>query len=108
MVVSPDPARWRDGAAVPGAFIGLPREGGRAAEFVAARKHAGCTAVPPRTGRQAGIDWVIAAFSCADGRGDVVETAGTSGAGLVFVQITPPVGSGPTFVDTMLAGVRVH
>jgi tRNA A-37 threonylcarbamoyl transferase component Bud32 len=130
LVVSPDPARWRTDATTPGAFLGLP--GGRpantvpagsipastapasngpvdpAAVFVAGRPHADCVPASPRRISRAGVEWVIAAFSCADGRGDLVETAGTGPAGLVYVQITPPPGSEPTFVDTLLAGVRVH
>jgi hypothetical protein len=40
----------------------------------------------------------------------VVEAAGAAGgaAGLVYVQIAPPAGSGPEFVDRLLAGVRVR
>jgi hypothetical protein len=39
-----------------------------------------------------------------------VEAAGLGpdGAGLVYVQLTPPAGSGPAFVDSLLAGVRVR
>jgi hypothetical protein len=40
----------------------------------------------------------------------IAETAGIGpgDAGLVYVQIAPPAGSGPEFVDTLLAGVRVR
>jgi hypothetical protein len=40
----------------------------------------------------------------------VVEAAGRApgDAGLVYVQIMPPVGSGPAFVDALLAGIRVR
>jgi hypothetical protein len=64
-----------------------------------------------RTSRQAGIDWVIAHYSaCPDGRGRLVEAAGTGpgDAGLVYAQIAPPADSEPTFVDTLLAGVQVR
>ena len=39
----------------------------------------------------------------------IVEAAGPApgDAGLVYVQIAPPAGSGPAFVDALLAGVRV-
>ncbi|MEU0154189.1 hypothetical protein [Micromonospora fulviviridis] len=39
----------------------------------------------------------------------IVEAAGRadSPAGLLYVQLTPPPGSGPDFVDALLAGVRV-
>ena len=113
LVVSPDPARWGTDAAVPGAFVWLSRTGATLttpAGFVAGRPHAGCTAAPVRTSRQAGIDWVIAQYRCSDGRGWLVEAAGTGpgDAGLVYVQIAPPADSESTFVDTLLAGVRVR
>jgi hypothetical protein len=40
----------------------------------------------------------------------LVEAAGmgTAGAGLVYVQVVPPADSDSTFVDTLLAGVRVR
>jgi hypothetical protein len=63
-----------------------------------------------RRSRQAGIDWVIAAFACTGPRGPLVEAAGTTpaGGGLVYVQIAPPAADGPAFVDSLLAGVRVR
>jgi tRNA A-37 threonylcarbamoyl transferase component Bud32 len=113
LLVSPDPARWRTDDAVRGAFISLAA--GDAADRAPAAlidelPHAGCTPAPVRRSRQAGITWVIAAFSCSDGRGRLVEAAGTGsgGAGLVYVQIAPPAGNASVFVDTLLAGVRVR
>jgi hypothetical protein len=40
----------------------------------------------------------------------LVEAAGIgpAGAGLVHVQIAPPASNAATFVDTLLAGVRVR
>jgi tRNA A-37 threonylcarbamoyl transferase component Bud32 len=123
MIVSPDPERWRTGRAVPGAFIGVSRglaTDGTPAAFVAAQQHAGCTASPVRATRQAGIEWVVARYTaCPDGfdrngrvarKPVIVESAGVGpgGAGLVYVQIAPPAGSGPEFVDELLAGVRVR
>jgi hypothetical protein len=114
LVVSPAPDRWRSDPAVPAAFIGLSRELATRttpAAFVAEQPHAGCVAAPIRTSRQAGIDWVVALHtSCAVGKAVIVETAGVApgDAGLVYVQIAPPAGSGPAFVDTLLAGVRVR
>jgi tRNA A-37 threonylcarbamoyl transferase component Bud32 len=113
LLISPDPARWRTDDAVRGAFIWLGRDGaaGRApASLIAQLPHAGCTPAPVRRSRQAGIDWVIAAFDCPDRRGRLVEAAGTgrAGAGLVYVQIAAPAGNASTFVDTLLAGVRVR
>lgn len=114
LVVSPAPDRWKSDPAMPGAFIGLSREiatRSTPAAFVAQQPHAGCVAAPVRTSRQAGIDWVVALHSfCGSGKASVVETAGVGpgDAGLVYVQIAPPTGSGPAFVDTLLAGVRVR
>ena len=111
LLVSPDPARWQGDDAVPGAFIWLPRDGAARrppAEFLARLPHADCTPAPVRRGRQAGIDWLIAAFTCSD-RGRLVEAVGTgAGGGLVYVQIAPPAGDASAFVDTLLAGVRVR
>jgi eukaryotic-like serine/threonine-protein kinase len=113
LLVSPDPARWRVDDAVRGAFISLARDdtaAGAPAALVAGIRHGGCTAAPVRRSRQAGIEWVIAAFTCTDRRARLVEAAGTvpSGAGLVYVQIAPPARNAPAFVDTLLAGVRVR
>jgi hypothetical protein len=111
--VSPDPAGWRTDDAVRGAFIWLARDNAadRAPAGVIARiPHSGCAPAPVRRSRQAGIDWVIAAFRCPDQRGHLVEAAGAgpAGAGLVYVQIAPPAGNASVFVDTLLAGVRVR
>jgi hypothetical protein len=114
LVLSPDPDRWVADAAVPGAFVGLSRELAARiapAAFVARRAPADCTAAPVRTVRRGGIDWVVAAFTaCPDGKPVIVESAGLGPgrAGLVYVQITPPAGSGTEFVDALLAGVRVR
>jgi hypothetical protein len=113
LLVSPDPARWRTDEAVRGAFIGLAGEGAAdrtPAAVVAQHPHADCTPATVRRSRQAGIDWIIAGFSCADRRGRLVEAAGTGPgrADVVYVQIAPPTGNASTFVDTFLAGVRVR
>jgi tRNA A-37 threonylcarbamoyl transferase component Bud32 len=109
LLVSSDPAHWRTDDAVRGAFLWLAPDG-TAAALVARRPHAGCRAAPVRRSRLAGIDWVIAAFRCADRRGRLVEAAGTGagGAGVVYVQIAPPASNASAFVDTLLAGVRVR
>ncbi|MGC4765703.1 serine/threonine-protein kinase [Micromonospora sp. DT46] len=112
MVMSPDPHRWAADPTVPGAFVGLSASiAARTspAGFVAERPHAACAAAPVRRTRQAGVDWVVARFTCDRGRPEVVEAAGLAPgrAGLVYVQITPPAGSRADFVDTLLAGVRV-
>jgi hypothetical protein len=115
LVISPNPKRWGPSdPTVPGAFIGLSRaiaENSTPAEFIAAKPHPGCIARPVRTTRQAGIDWVIAEFtSCRSGMPTIVEAAGIApaGAGLVYVEIRPSAGSASSFVDTLLAGVRVR
>ncbi|MEU4419911.1 serine/threonine-protein kinase [Actinoplanes sp. NPDC024001] len=113
LLVSPDPVRWRTDGAVRGAFLSLASDGQaeRApAGVVAQIPHADCSQAAVRRSRQAGIDWVIAAFDCPDRRGRLVEAAGTgpAGAGLVYVQIAPPPGNSRAFVDTLLAGVRVR
>ncbi|MGC5334309.1 serine/threonine-protein kinase [Micromonospora sp. DT62] len=112
LVMSPDPHRWAADPTVPGAFVGLSTSiAGRTspAGFVAERPHAACAAAPVRRTRQAGVDWVVARFTCDQGRPEVVEAAGLAPgrAGLVYVQITPPAGSRADFVDALLAGVRV-
>ncbi|MEU4643923.1 serine/threonine-protein kinase [Micromonospora sp. NPDC023814] len=112
LVMSPDPHRWAVDPTVPGAFVGLsPSIAARTspAGFVAERPHAACVAAPVRRTRQAGVDWVVARFTCDQGRPEVVEAAGLAPgrAGLVYVQITPPAGSRADFVDTLLAGVAV-
>ncbi|MER7474561.1 serine/threonine protein kinase, partial [Micromonospora sp. NPDC000018] len=112
LVMSPDPHRWAVDPTVPGAFVGLSASiAARTtpAGFVAERPHAACAAAPVRRTRQAGVDWVVARFTCDQGRPEVVEAAGLAPdrAGLVYVQITPPTGSRADFVDTLLAGVAV-
>ena len=114
LALSPAPDRWKTDPAVPGAFIGLSRElAARTTPvaFVAAHRHTGCVAAPVRTSWRAGVDWVVALYSsCGGSKTTIVEAAGVrpGDAGLVYVQIAPPAGSGPAFVDTLLAGVRVR
>ncbi len=112
--MSPDPARWNSRASVPGAFVGLSQDlsaRSTPTRYVADRQHARCTAAPVHTRRRGGVDWVVAEFtSCDTGKPAIVEAAalGPANAGLVYVQIAPPPGSGPDFVDSLLAGVRVR
>lgn len=112
LVVSPDPGRWAADPAVPGAFVGLSAGTARRTTpegFLAERPHADCAAAPVRRTRQGGVDWVVAAFACPGGRPVIVEAAGRAApAGLLYVQLTPPPGSGEDFVDALLAGVRVR
>ncbi|MET8835201.1 serine/threonine-protein kinase [Micromonospora sp. NPDC004540] len=113
LVVSPDPGRWAADPDVPGAFVGLSAGTARRTTpegFLAERPHADCAAAPVRRTRQGGVDWVVAAFACPGGRPVIVEAAGRAAgpAGLLYVQLTPPPGSGPDFVDALLAGVRVR
>ncbi|MFG2109156.1 serine/threonine-protein kinase [Micromonospora chersina] len=112
LVVSPDPGRWAADPAVPGAFVGLSAGTARRTTpegFLAERPHADCAAAPVRRTRQGGVDWVVAAFACPSGRPVIVEAAGRAApAGLLYVQLTPPPGSGEDFVDALLAGVRVR
>jgi tRNA A-37 threonylcarbamoyl transferase component Bud32 len=114
VVTSPDPARWAVGTTVPGAFLWLSEDGATTTSpsaFIAGRPHAVCVAVPMRTTRQAGLNWLIAGYrDCANGRAQLVEAVGTrpGDTELVYAQIAPPPGSPPAFVDTMLAGVRVR
>ncbi|MEH0973960.1 serine/threonine-protein kinase [Micromonospora sp. CPCC 205546] len=113
LVMSPEPHRWAVDPSVPGAFVGL--SAGIAARttpagFVAERPHAACAAAPVRRTRQAGVEWVVARFTCEEGRPEIVEAAGLAPgrAGLIYAQVTPPADSRPDFVDTLLAGVRVR
>jgi hypothetical protein len=111
LLLSPDPRRWSSDSAVPGAFVGLTRTDATPARFLAEHPHPECAGAPVRTNRIAGIDWVIAEFtSCRGGKPVIVEAAGIGpdGAGLTYIQIAPPAGSGSSFVDTLLAGVRVR
>ncbi|MEH0841499.1 protein kinase [Micromonospora sp. CPCC 205711] len=113
LVVSVDPDRWAADPDVPGAFVGLSTSIARRTTpegFVAERPHAGCAAAPLRRTRQAGIDWVVARYACPAGRPVLVEAAGLAAgrAGLLYVQLAPPAGSGTEFVDALLAGVRVR
>ncbi|HEU4426270.1 MAG TPA: serine/threonine-protein kinase [Pilimelia sp.] len=114
LVISPDPGRWPRDPAVPGAFVGLSESiAARTspARYLGEHPHAECTASPLRISRQAGVAWVVAEFTaCREGKPVIVEAAGTGpdGAGLVYVQIAPPAGRGPEFVDELLAGVHVR
>ncbi|MDO3704143.1 serine/threonine-protein kinase [Micromonospora sp. C28SCA-DRY-2] len=111
LVVSPDPARWAADPSLPGAFVGLSASTARrtgAEGFLAERPHADCAAAPVRRTRQGGVDWVVAGYACPRGRPVIVEAAGTTPAGLLYVQVVPPPGAGPAFVDGLLAGVRVR
>ncbi|MEV4464074.1 protein kinase [Micromonospora echinofusca] len=113
LVMSPDPHRWAADPSVPGAFVGLSADiaaPGSPAGFVAERPHAACAAWPVRRTRQAGVEWVVARFTCDEGRPEIVEAAGLAPgrAGLIYVQVTPPADGRVDFVDTLLAGVRVR
>ncbi|MFB9546691.1 serine/threonine-protein kinase [Micromonospora sagamiensis] len=113
LVMSPDPHRWAADPTVPGAFVGLSASTAARttpAGFVAERPHAACVAAPLRRTRQAGVDWVVARFTCDRGRPVVVEAAGLGPGrtGLVYVQVVPPDGGAADFVDRLLAGVRVR
>ena len=114
LVMSPKPGRWPSDPAMPGAFVGLSQDlsaRSTPTRYIADRQHSGCTAAPVQTRRRADVDWVVAEFtSCRTGKPVIVEAAalGPAGAGLVYVQIAPPAGSGSDFVDALLAGVRVR
>jgi hypothetical protein len=113
LVMSPEPRRWAADPTLPGAFVGLSASAAARttpAGFVAEHPHVDCTALPARVTRQTGVDWVVVTFRCDRGRPVIVEAAGLGPGrtGLVYVQITPPAGSGPGFVDSLLAGVRVR
>ncbi|WP_446219756.1 serine/threonine-protein kinase [Micromonospora sp. IBHARD004] len=113
LVMSPDPQRWAADPTLPGAFVGLSASiAARTSPegFLAERPHATCAAAPVRRTRQAGVDWVVARFSCERGRPEIVEAAGLGPgrSGLIYVQIAPPAGSGADFVYTLLAGVRLR
>ncbi|WP_091464084.1 serine/threonine-protein kinase [Micromonospora inyonensis] len=113
LVMSPDPHRWAVDPTVPGAFVGLSASTAARttpAGFVAERPHAACVAAPLRRTRQAGVDWVVARFTCDRGRPVVVEAAGLGPGrtGLIYVQVVPPHGGAADFVDRLLAGVRVR
>ncbi|GLY26398.1 serine/threonine-protein kinase [Micromonospora sp. NBRC 101691] len=113
LVMSPDPRRWATDPTVPGAFVGLSASTAARttpAGFVAERPHASCAAAPVRRTRQAGVDWVVARFTCDRGRPVVVEAAGLGPdrTGLIYVQVVPPADSDAGFVDRLLAGVRVR
>jgi hypothetical protein len=113
LVMSPQPRRWAADPRLPGAFVGLSASTAARttpAGFLAERPHAGCTSVPARSTRQAGVEWTVVAYRCDRGRPSIVESAGLAPgrAALLYVQIAPPADGGPDFVDTLLAGVRVR
>ncbi|WP_433538199.1 serine/threonine-protein kinase [Micromonospora sp. CA-249363] len=112
LVMSPRPRRWAADPQLPGAFVGLSAATAARttpAGFLAERTHGDCAPAPARTTRQAGVEWTVVLHVCGRGRPRIVESAGLhpDGPALVYVQIAPPAGSGPEFVDTLLAGVRV-
>lgn len=110
LVVSPSPGRWLSDPAVPGAFVGLSRSAAArttAAGFVAERPHARCTAAPVRRTRPAGIDWVVARFSCPTGKPVIVEAAGPAAGSLVYAQIALGAAATDRDVDALLAAIEV-
>ncbi|MFG3554642.1 serine/threonine-protein kinase [Micromonospora sp. NPDC047557] len=113
LVMSPRPRRWAADPRLPGAFVGLSAATAARttpAGFLAERTHGDCAPAPARTTRQAGVEWTVVHYVCDQGRPQIVESAGLhpGGPALVYVQIAPPAGSGPDFVDTLLAGVRLR
>jgi hypothetical protein len=111
LVVSPAPGRWLSDTHVPGAFIGLSDVGTTPAAYVAEHPRVRCTAAPTRTIRGVGVDWTVAEYvACPGSKPTIVEAAGRSAGsgGLVYAQIMPPAGSGPEFVDALVAGIRVR
>ncbi|GAA2193279.1 serine/threonine-protein kinase [Micromonospora lupini] len=112
LVMSPQPRRWAADPHLPGAFVGLSATTAARttpAGFLAERTHGDCAPAPARTTRQAGVEWTVVTYRCDRDRPSIVESAGLHPArrALVYVQIAPPADSGPDFVDTLLAGVRV-
>ncbi|MEU8330758.1 serine/threonine-protein kinase [Micromonospora sp. NPDC048839] len=113
LVMSPQPRRWAADPRLPGAFVGLSATtAARAtpAGFLAERTHGDCAPAPSRLIRQAGVEWTVVAYRCDRGRPQIIEAAATHPGrpALVYVQISPPADSGPDFVDTLLAGVRLR
>ncbi|WP_433318064.1 protein kinase domain-containing protein [Micromonospora sp. CA-269861] len=113
LVMSPQPRRWAADPRLPGAFVGLSASTAARATptgFLAERTHGDCTPAPTRVTRQAGVEWTVVAYRCDRGRPQIIETAALHPGrpALVYVQITPPADSGPDFVDTLLAGVRLR
>ncbi len=109
MVISPVPEHWLTDSEVPGAFIGLSAVGVTPAAYVAEHPRPRCAATAVRTVRRAGIDWTVAEYrACPGPKPVIVEAAGRGPAGLVYVQVMPPVDGGPGFVDALLAGIRVR
>jgi tRNA A-37 threonylcarbamoyl transferase component Bud32 len=114
LVISTNPQRWPSDPAVPGAFVGLSRSLAlrtTPARYVNEHPHAECAPGPVRNSRLGGVDWVIAAFtSCRTAKPAFVEAAGTApdDAGLLYVQIAMPLGSGSDFVDALLGGISTR
>ncbi|MEU4242463.1 serine/threonine-protein kinase [Actinoplanes sp. NPDC026619] len=110
LVISPDPRRWPTDPGMPGAFVGLSRSAAArttAAGFVAEHPHASCTAAPVRHSRPAGIDWVLARFTCQKTKPVIIEAAGIKAGFMVYAQITPGASADDRSVDALLAGVVV-
>ncbi|MFI6780472.1 protein kinase [Micromonospora sp. NPDC050276] len=113
LVLSPQPRRWAADPRVPGAFVGLSASTATRttpAGFLAERTHGDCVPAPTRTTWQAGVEWTVVAYRCDRGRPQIIESAALHPGrpALVYAQIVPPAGSGPAFVDTLLAGVRLR
>ncbi|MEV4121386.1 protein kinase [Micromonospora sp. NPDC049645] len=113
LVLSPQPRRWAADPRVPGAFVGLSASTATRttpAGFLAERAHGDCVPAPARTTSPAGLEWTVVAYHCDRGRPQIVESAALHPGrpALVYAQITPPAGSGPDFVDTLLGGVRLR
>ncbi|MEU8392614.1 serine/threonine-protein kinase [Micromonospora sp. NPDC048843] len=113
LVMSPQPRRWAADPRLPGAFVGLSASTAARttpAGFLAERTHGDCTSAPPRITWQAGVEWTVVAYRCDRGRPQIIESAALHPGrpALVYVQIVPPADSGPDFVDTLLAGVRLR
>ena len=111
LVISPDPRRWLTDPAVPGAFVGVSDRAAQSATpagFVAQRPHASCVAAPVRQAPAAGIDWVVARFTCASGKPMIVEAAGLAGGSgaLVYLQIAAL--PDDALVSALLAGVVIR
>ncbi|MFI6234324.1 serine/threonine-protein kinase [Micromonospora sp. NPDC050784] len=113
LVMSPEPRRWAVDPRLPGAFVGLSATTAARttpAGFLAERTHGDCASAPARVTGQAGVEWTVVAYRCDRGRPQIIESAAQHPGrpAVVYVQIAPPADSGPAFVDTLLAGVRLR
>jgi len=111
LVMSPDPQRWLTDPAVPGAFVGVSDRAAQSvtpAGFVAQRPHASCVAAPVQQSPAAGIDWVVARFTCATGKPMIIEAAGLAGGSgaLVYLQIAAL--PDDALVSTLLTGITIR